>query len=47
MLLSFPDDDIEDMRLEDGSIDVTCQFCGHHYPFDAEGLADLLRSRRH
>ena len=47
MLLSFRDDDIEEMRLEDGSIDVTCQFCGHHYHFDVPELARLLRQRRH
>jgi molecular chaperone Hsp33 len=47
MLLSFPDEDIEDMRLDDGSIEVTCQFCNHHYSFDVEQLATLLRARRH
>jgi molecular chaperone Hsp33 len=47
MLLSFPEDDIEEMRLEDGSIDVTCQFCGRRYHFGIERLAELLRGRRH
>ena len=47
MLLSFPDDDLEEMRLPDGSIDVTCQFCSASYRYDRDRLARLLRLRRH
>lgn len=47
MLQSFPLDDIEAMRQEDGSITVTCQFCSRVYHFDRERLGELLAPRRH
>lgn len=47
MLMSFPLDDLEDMRLPDGSIAVTCQFCSRKYTFDKAALAGLLHPRRH
>lgn len=47
MLASFPLDDLEDMRQDDGSILVTCQFCSRSYLFDQDRLAGMMASRRH
>lgn len=47
MLASFPLDDLESMRQEDGGITVTCQFCSRVYPFNQERLSELLAPRRH
>lgn len=47
MLQSFPLDDLESMRQEDGSITVTCQFCSRVYHFDRDRLGELLSLRRH
>jgi molecular chaperone Hsp33 len=47
MLQSFPLDDLESMRQEDGSITVTCQFCSRIYHFDQGRLGELLALRRH
>jgi molecular chaperone Hsp33 len=47
MLASFPLDDLEGMRQEDGGITVTCQFCSRVYRFDQDRLGALLASRRH
>jgi molecular chaperone Hsp33 len=47
MLESFPLDDLESMRQEDGSITVTCQFCSRVYHFDQDRLGQLLAPRRH
>ena len=47
MLQSFPLDDLEGMRQEDGGITVTCQFCSRVYRFDQDRLGALLAPRRH
>ena len=47
MLASFPLDDLEAMRQEDGGITVTCQFCSRIYAFDQARLRELLAPRRH
>jgi molecular chaperone Hsp33 len=47
MLASFPLDDLESMRQEDGGITVTCQFCSRTYAFDQARLGELLAPRRH
>jgi molecular chaperone Hsp33 len=47
MLASFPLDDLETMRQEDGGITVTCQFCSRVYTFDQDRLSELLAPRRH
>jgi molecular chaperone Hsp33 len=47
MLESFPLDDLESMRQEDGGITVTCQFCSRTYRFDEARLSELLKPRRH
>ncbi|MFO1075306.1 MAG: Hsp33 family molecular chaperone HslO [Geminicoccaceae bacterium] len=47
MLQSFPLDDLEAMRQDDGSITVTCQFCSRVYHFPSARLGELLAPRRH
>ena len=47
MLQSFPLEDLEGMRQEDGGITVTCQFCSRVYRFDQDRLGALLAPRRH
>lgn len=47
MLQSFPLNDLEGMRQEDGGITVTCQFCSRVYRFDQDRLDALLTPRRH
>jgi molecular chaperone Hsp33 len=47
MLRSFPLDDLEGMRREDGGITVTCQFCSRVYRFDQDRLGAILTPRRH
>ena len=47
VLRSFEPADIEEMRLEDGSISVTCQFCSRSYSFAQARLATLLQDRMH
>ena len=47
MLQSFPLDDLEGMRQDDGGITVTCQFCSRVYRFDQDRLGALLTPRRH
>jgi molecular chaperone Hsp33 len=47
VLRSFDAGEIEEMRLPDGSISVTCQFCSRSYSFEAARLAALLHDRMH
>ena len=47
MLKSFAPSDIEEMKLEDGGIMVTCQFCNRSYRFTEDELARNLGMRRH
>lgn len=41
MLRSFSDDERRDMRADDGSIEVTCDFCSTRYTFSVEEAAAL------
>lgn len=41
-LLSLGKDEVEKILIEDGHIDVDCQFCNQHYHFDAEAIRELL-----
>lgn len=41
MLKSFSADDRRDMRADDGSIEVTCDFCSTRYGFSAEEVARI------
>lgn len=47
LLRAFSDDDLEDMKLDDGGIVVTCEFCNRQYRFDEDGLAPLRAARMH
>jgi molecular chaperone Hsp33 len=47
VLRSFSPDEAAEMRLPDGSISVTCQFCSRTYRFAPERLAELGLSRTH
>ncbi|MDX6750034.1 Hsp33 family molecular chaperone HslO [Geminicoccaceae bacterium 1502E] len=42
MLERFSAEDLEHMRLADGSIEATCQFCSRSYGFDADTVAGLI-----
>lgn len=49
MLLRFPRHEIEAMRLADGTIEVTCQFCSRRYRFapdEVSALQDESDARR-
>ncbi|MGF1560843.1 MAG: Hsp33 family molecular chaperone HslO [Geminicoccaceae bacterium] len=45
MLAMFSPAELDDMRLEDGSIAVTCEFCGAGYTFN-EAEIDALRATK-
>lgn len=47
MLAGFPPSTLEEMRMPDGSIEVTCQFCNHRYLFDPARLERLNLLSRH
>ncbi len=47
VLRHFNLDELDEMKLEDGSVDVTCQFCNHRYHFSPDQLAELFRDRIH
>jgi len=47
VLRTFTPEDFDSMRLPDGSITVTCQFCSRLYRFDSASVAELLRERLH
>lgn len=44
MLRSFSQDDRKDMRADDGSIEVTCDFCSARYVFSADEAAKIDES---
>lgn len=41
-LLSLGKDEVEELLLEKGSIDIDCQFCNQHYHFSPEEVRKLL-----
>lgn len=47
VLRSFSPEDFESMRLPDGSVTVTCQFCSRLYRFGPEEVAGLLHGHLH
>lgn len=47
VLRAFPEEDIEEMKLESGDLVVTCQFCNRAYRFDEAELARLRAARTH
>lgn len=46
MLERFSAEDLEHMRLPDGGIEATCQFCSRSYAFDRESVAALIAKAR-
>jgi molecular chaperone Hsp33 len=47
MLRMFEDEQLEDMKLDDGSVLVTCQFCNQDYQIDESELARLRAATIH
>ena len=47
LLRSFPEDALEEMKLPDGRVDVTCEFCNEDYAFDESELRALRGARSH
>jgi len=41
-LLSIGKDEVEELLVERGSIDIDCQFCNQHYHFPADEIRQLL-----
>lgn len=41
-LLSLGKEEVEELLVEKGSIDIDCQFCNQHYHFNAEDVRKLL-----
>lgn len=41
-LLSIGKDEVEELLVEKGSIDIDCQFCNQHYHFSATEVRELL-----
>jgi molecular chaperone Hsp33 len=47
MLRMFDDEQLEEMKLDDGGVLVTCQFCNESYHLDEAGLARLRAATVH
>lgn len=47
LLRSFPEAELKDMKLDNGDVVVTCEFCNQVYRFDEAGLATLRAARMH
>ncbi len=41
-LLSLGKEEVEELLIEKGSIDIDCQFCSQHYHFSAEDVRELI-----
>ncbi len=41
-LLSLGREEVEQLLVEQGSIDIDCQFCNRHYSFDTKDVRELL-----
>lgn len=41
-LMSLGKDEVEELLIEKGSIDIDCQFCAQHYHFSAEEVRELI-----
>ncbi len=40
-LMTLGEQELNDMLEQDGEVDMHCDFCGSHYRFDADAIADL------
>jgi molecular chaperone Hsp33 len=47
ILESFTPEELQEMRLEDGSIAITCQFCSRAYRLEAGRVAAMLAAKAH
>jgi len=47
LLKRFPREELEGMRLEDGRVEVTCQFCSRAYSFDEGALRRIFGDPTH
>ena len=47
VLKSFTPAELEEMRLEDGAVTVTCEFCGRHYRFASDEVDRLAERTLH
>lgn len=45
-LLSLGREEVEQLLVEQGSIDIDCQFCNRHYSFDTKDIRELLGDNR-
>lgn len=43
IIIALPNEDLADLALADGRIEVTCEFCSKRYEFPAEDVAALKR----
>jgi molecular chaperone Hsp33 len=47
LLRQFNTADIEDMKLDDGALEVTCEFCNERYRFEEKAVATVLGTQNH
>jgi molecular chaperone Hsp33 len=47
LLRQFTAADIEDMKQDDGALEVTCEFCNESYRFEESAVASVLGAARH
>ncbi len=47
LLRQFKTTDIEDMKQDDGALEVTCEFCNESYRFEEAAVASVLGTTRH
>lgn len=43
-LMTLPADEVSDILAQDGQIDMHCDYCGSHYLFSVQDIADLRQS---
>jgi molecular chaperone Hsp33 len=46
ILLALPTEDLDDLALEDGRLEVTCEFCSRRYQFARDAVETLQRQRQ-
>ncbi len=47
LLQQFKTSDIEDMKRDDGTLEVTCEFCNETYQFEESAVETILGTSRH
>lgn len=47
LLRQFKTSDIEEMKLDDGALEVTCEFCNESYRFEETAVASVLGTTQH